>query len=67
MQRAGVEIVLGPLPIAALKRIAERAAQRPLGTGTVATVAAAAAGNPFFAEELAAAADDGRARPRACQ
>jgi DNA-binding SARP family transcriptional activator len=61
-QRAGVEIVLGPLPTAALTRIAERAARRPLGTGTVETIAAAAAGNPFFAEELAASADDGGVR-----
>ena len=57
-QRAGVEIVLGPLPTATLTRIAERAARRPLGAGTAETIAAAAAGNPFFAEELAASADD---------
>jgi DNA-binding SARP family transcriptional activator len=61
-QRAGIEIVLGPLPTVALTRIAERAALRPLGTATVETIAAAAAGNPFFAEELAAAADEGDVR-----
>ncbi len=61
-QRAGVEIVLGPLPTAALTRIAEHAARRPLGTGTIEAIAAAAAGNPFFAEELAASADDGGVR-----
>jgi DNA-binding SARP family transcriptional activator/tetratricopeptide (TPR) repeat protein len=56
-QREGVEIVLGPLPTVALARIAERAARLPLGSGTVETIAAAAAGNPFFAEELAASSD----------
>jgi len=61
-QRAGVEIVLGPLPRLALTRIAERAAPRPLGVGTVETIAAAAAGNPFFAEELSASAKDGEVR-----
>jgi hypothetical protein len=61
-QRAGVEIVLGALPTTALTHIAERAAHRPLGTGTVEAIAAAAAGNPFFAEELAASADDGGVR-----
>ncbi|HET7380901.1 MAG TPA: AAA family ATPase, partial [Gaiellales bacterium] len=61
-QRAAVEIILGPLSTAALKRIVARAARRPLGTGAVETIAAAAAGNPFFAEELAASADDGDLR-----
>jgi DNA-binding SARP family transcriptional activator len=61
-QRAGVEIVLKPLPTAALTRIAERAAGRALGAGTVEAIAAAAAGNPFFAEELAASAEAGEVR-----
>ncbi len=57
-QRAGVEIVLRPLARPALTRIAERAAGRSLDAGTVDAIAAAAAGNPFFAEELAATVDD---------
>jgi DNA-binding SARP family transcriptional activator len=61
-QRAGVEIVLAPLPTPPLTRIAERAARRPLGAGALETIAAAAAGNPFFAEELAASADGGDVR-----
>jgi DNA-binding SARP family transcriptional activator/tetratricopeptide (TPR) repeat protein len=61
-QHAGVELVLKPLPSAALTRIAERAARRPLGTGTVEAIAGAAAGNPFFAEELAACAEAGELR-----
>jgi predicted ATPase len=58
-QRAGVEIVLGPLPTAALMRIVEREARGPLGAGTVEAIAAAAASNPFFATELAASAGHG--------
>ena len=57
-QRAGVEIVLRPLARPALTRIAERVAGRSLGAGTIDAIAAAAAGNPFFAEELAATVDD---------
>ena len=61
-RRAGVEILLGPLPTAALTCIAEQAARRPLGAETVAAIAAASAGNPFFAEELAASAIGGDVR-----
>ena len=61
-QRVGVEIVLRPLPTAALISIAERAAGRPLGAGTLEAIAAAAAGNPFFAEEIAASVDGGDVR-----
>jgi DNA-binding SARP family transcriptional activator/tetratricopeptide (TPR) repeat protein len=61
-QRAGVEIVLRPLTTPALTDIAERAAGRPLGEGTLEAIAAAAAGNPFFAEEIAASVDDGDVR-----
>ena len=57
-QRAGAEIVLGPLSRPALAEIAERVAGRPLGSGTIDAIAAGAAGNPFFVEELAATADD---------
>jgi hypothetical protein len=57
-QRAGVEIVLRPLARPAVTRIAERAAARSLGAGTIDAIAAVAVGNPFFAEELAATVDD---------
>ena len=61
-QRAGVEIVLRPLTSPALTHVAERAARRPLGAGTLEAIATAAAGNPFFAEEIAASVDDGDVR-----
>ena len=61
-QRAGVEIVLRPLSTSALTTIAERAADRQLGAGTLEAIAAAAAGNPFFAEEIGASAADGDVR-----
>ena len=57
-QRAGAEIVLGPLARPALAEIAERVAGRSLGAGTIDAIAAGAAGNPFFVEELAATVDD---------
>ncbi len=57
-QRAGVEIVLRPLPRPAIARISERVAGRSLEPRTIDAIAAAAAGNPFFAEELAATVDD---------
>lgn len=57
-QRAGVEIVLRPLSTSAITSIAERAAGRQLGAGTLGAIATAAAGNPFFAEEIAASVDD---------
>ena len=61
-QRAGVEILLRPLSTLALTSVAERAAGRRLDTGTLEAIAAAAAGNPFFAEEIAASVDDGDVR-----
>jgi DNA-binding SARP family transcriptional activator/tetratricopeptide (TPR) repeat protein len=61
-RRAGVEIVLGPLTSRALAGIAERAAGRPVGKATLEWIAAAAAGNPFFAEEIAASVEDGDVR-----
>ncbi len=57
-QRAGVEIVLPPLRRPAIARISERVAGRRLEPGTIDAIAAAAAGNPFFAEELAATVND---------
>jgi DNA-binding SARP family transcriptional activator len=61
-QRAATEIVLGPLTNLALADIAERAAGRALGASTLEAIAAAAAGNPFFAEEIAASVEDGNVR-----
>src|SRR5262249_7849332 len=58
-QRAGVEVVLRPVSKAAIRRIAERAAGCPLEDATIDAIAAPAAGNPFFAEELAASLEDG--------
>ena len=52
-----VEVVLGPLDRSALAAVAERAAGRPLPPRTLDTVTRSAAGNPFFAEELAASVD----------
>jgi DNA-binding SARP family transcriptional activator/tetratricopeptide (TPR) repeat protein len=57
-RRAAGEIVLRPLARPALTRIAERVAGRSLGAGTIDAIVAGAAGNPFFAEELAATVDD---------
>ena len=50
-RRAASEVVLGPLGDAS---VAERAAGRPLGARALGAITTAAAGNPFFAEELAA-------------
>jgi tetratricopeptide (TPR) repeat protein len=54
---AALEIALGPVDRAAVGAIAQRAATRPLAPGAVATIERSAAGNPFFAEELAASVD----------
>ena len=54
---AAVEVALGPLDRAALEAVAQRAAARPLPQGTLAVLERSAAGNPFFAEELAASVD----------
>jgi len=62
-QRTGVEVVLGPLEPARLRRLIAAAARRPLRDHALDAVVEAAAGNPFFAEELAAAVDaDGAVR-----
>ena len=60
-QRVGVELILQPLPTEVLADIASRVAQRPLDAATADSIAAAAAGNPFFAEELAGSLDEGGA------
>ena len=52
-----VEVVLGPLDRSSLAVVAERAAGRPLPPRTLDAVTRSAAGNPFFAEELAASVD----------
>ena len=54
---AAVEVVLGPLDRGAIAAIAERAAGRSLRPGPLAAIERSAAGNPFFAEELAASVD----------
>jgi hypothetical protein len=62
-RRAAVDVVLALLPASATRRIAGRAAQRSLPEQTAGAIEAAAAGNPFFAQELAAAVDPtGRVR-----
>jgi DNA-binding SARP family transcriptional activator/tetratricopeptide (TPR) repeat protein len=54
---AAVELPLGPLDRTALAAVAGRAAGRLLRPATVDAIARSAAGNPFFAEELAASVD----------
>ena len=54
---AALELALGPLDRDALAAVAQRAAGRPLPGTVVSTIQRSAAGNPFFAEELAAYAD----------
>jgi len=54
---SAVELALGPLDRGALEAVAQRAAARPLPQGTLAVLERSAAGNPFFAEELAASVD----------
>ena len=54
---AALELTLGPLDRRALAAVAQRAAGRQLAHGALAAIERSAAGNPFFAEELAAAVD----------
>jgi DNA-binding SARP family transcriptional activator/tetratricopeptide (TPR) repeat protein len=54
---AAVELALGPLDRSALSVVVRRAAGRALAPGTVRAIARSAAGNPFFAEELAESVD----------
>jgi DNA-binding SARP family transcriptional activator len=54
---AAVEVALGPIDRAGLAAVARRAAARPLPVGALAVIERSAAGNPFFAEELAASVD----------
>jgi tetratricopeptide (TPR) repeat protein len=54
---AAVEVALGPLDRAALAAVAQRAAGRALRPGALRAIERSAAGNPFFAEELAASVD----------
>ena len=54
---AAVELALGPLDRSALAAVAGRASARPLSPATLDAIARSAAGNPFFAEELAASVD----------
>jgi DNA-binding SARP family transcriptional activator/tetratricopeptide (TPR) repeat protein len=54
---AAVELALGPLDRNALVVVAGRAAGRSLPPRTLESIARSAAGNPFFAEELAASVD----------
>jgi DNA-binding SARP family transcriptional activator/tetratricopeptide (TPR) repeat protein len=54
---AGVEVALGPLGRAAIEAVAQRAAGRPLAPAALAGIERSAAGNAFFAEELAASVD----------
>jgi len=54
---SAVEVALGQLDRAALAAVAGRAAARPLPQRTLAALERSAAGNPFFAEELAASVD----------
>ena len=54
---AAVELLLGPLDRSALAVVAGRAAGRPLPPRTLDAIGRSAAGNPLFAEELAASVD----------
>jgi len=54
---AAIELALGPLDRSAVAAAAQRAAARPLPPRTLDAIARSAAGNPFFAEELAASVD----------
>ncbi|UGS35215.1 ATP-binding protein [Capillimicrobium parvum] len=58
-RRAAREVVLGPLDADAVRTIAVRAAGADLGEDATAALVEAAAGNPFYAHELAAAAGPG--------
>jgi DNA-binding SARP family transcriptional activator/tetratricopeptide (TPR) repeat protein len=52
-----MELTLGPLDRGALAAVAQRAAVRPLQPATLNAIERSAAGNPFFAQELAASVD----------
>ncbi|HET6866563.1 MAG TPA: AAA family ATPase [Solirubrobacteraceae bacterium] len=54
---AAVELALGPLDRSAIGTVAQRASSRPLSPRALDAIARSAAGNPFFAEELAASVD----------
>jgi DNA-binding SARP family transcriptional activator len=54
---AATELALGPLDRTAVRAVARRAARRALGREALAVIERSAAGNPFFAEELAASVD----------
>jgi DNA-binding SARP family transcriptional activator/tetratricopeptide (TPR) repeat protein len=54
---AAVELALGPLDRTALAAVTQRAAGRPLPPVTLDAIARSSAGNPFFAEELAASVE----------
>jgi DNA-binding SARP family transcriptional activator/tetratricopeptide (TPR) repeat protein len=54
---AAVEVLLGPLDRTALAAVAQRAAARTLPQAAVGAIERSSAGNPFFAEELAASVD----------
>ena len=56
-RRAATEVGLGPLDRTAVAAVAVRAAARPLPPSALAHIERSAAGNPFFAEELAASVD----------
>jgi DNA-binding SARP family transcriptional activator/tetratricopeptide (TPR) repeat protein len=54
---AALELALGPLDRSAIGAVAQRASSRPLSPRALDAVSRSAAGNPFFAEELAASVD----------
>jgi DNA-binding SARP family transcriptional activator/tetratricopeptide (TPR) repeat protein len=56
-QGIGVDLPVEPLDRAAVEALAQRAAGRRIPTETMHTIVASAAGNPLYAEELAAAVD----------
>jgi len=58
-RRAAVVVRLGPLDPAAVREIGERAARAPLDPAAADALVVAAAGNPFYAQELGATATPG--------
>jgi DNA-binding CsgD family transcriptional regulator/tetratricopeptide (TPR) repeat protein len=67
VRRSGSALVLelGPLDDEELTTLLEAHAESPLGAVLTGTIVARSEGNPFFAEELLAAADEGDELPRA--
>jgi DNA-binding CsgD family transcriptional regulator len=61
---SGVVLDLGPLELDALTALLEAHSEVPVPTTLVNTIMARSEGNPFFAEELLAAARDGEDLPR---